>query len=114
MHELSIAMSIVEGATEQAERHCATRVNRIHLKIGPLSGVLPEALVSAFSLAREGSAVESAELVVEEMPITVYCSKCQGPRGVVSMQKMACVECGRLSADILTGRELQMVALELQ
>jgi hydrogenase nickel incorporation protein HypA/HybF len=114
MHELSIAMSIVEGASEQAERHCATRVNTIHLKIGPLAGVVPEALVSAFALAREGSAIESAELVVEETPITVYCSSCQGPRKVKSTQELACVECGQLSADILTGRELQIVALELQ
>jgi hydrogenase nickel incorporation protein HypA/HybF len=114
MHELSIAMSIVEGASEEADRHRATRVTAIHLKIGPLSGVVPDALASAFSLAREGSAVESAGLVFEECPITVFCAPCGKPRGVVSMQQMACVECGQLSGEILTGRELQIVALELQ
>jgi hydrogenase nickel incorporation protein HypA/HybF len=55
MHELSIALSIIDAACEEAERHAGARVVAVHLKLGPLSGVVKEALVSAYELAREGS-----------------------------------------------------------
>ena len=54
MHELSIALSIVDMAAEEAERQ-GGRVVAVHLKLGPLSGVVKAALLSAYELAREGS-----------------------------------------------------------
>ena len=55
MHELSIALSIVEMAAQEAQRQCASEVLAVHLRIGALSGVVPEALESAYELARENS-----------------------------------------------------------
>ncbi len=52
MHELSIAMSIVEMAEEEAERH-GGRVAAVHLKLGKLSGVVKEALLSSYEMACE-------------------------------------------------------------
>jgi len=48
MHELSIAMSILDLAQEEADRNGGATVAAIHLKIGPLSGVVPQALESAY------------------------------------------------------------------
>src|SRR6202050_5864873 len=53
MHELSIAMSIVELAEEEAERR-SVQVNAVHLKLGALSGVAKEALLSCYELAFVG------------------------------------------------------------
>jgi hydrogenase nickel incorporation protein HypA/HybF len=54
MHELSIALSILDVATEEAARRSG-RVLAVHLKLGPLAGVVKEALLSAYDLAREGT-----------------------------------------------------------
>ena len=77
MHELSIALSITDMAEEEAERHGGgARVAAVHLRLGPLSGVVKEALLSAYELAREGSAVEHSRLVIEEVPIRIFCATC--------------------------------------
>ena len=78
MHELSIAMSILDMAGEEAENRGGGRVLGIHLKLGPLSGVVKEALLSAFGLAQESDPLAEAQLIIEEVPLVVYCPNCQG------------------------------------
>ena len=68
MHELSIAMSIVDLATEEAQRQGAVRVEAVHLKLGALSGVVKEALLFSWDLACRETPVEGAKLSVEEAP----------------------------------------------
>lgn len=113
MHELSIAMSILDFAAEESERR-GVRVVGIHLKLGPLSGVVKEALQSAFGLAREETSVPQTELIIEESPLVVYCPECRGNRNAVSMQELACCQCGTPTGQIISGRELEVVALEIQ
>ncbi len=66
MHELSIAMSILDMAEEEAEKYGGVAVQAIHIKIGALSGVVPQALMAAYELAREQTPLENCRLVVEE------------------------------------------------
>lgn len=113
MHELSIALSIIDVATEEAGRRGAGGVAAVHLRLGALSGVVKEALQSAFGLAREGSPLSEAELVIEELPVVVFCPACQADREVVSPHEMCCRECGTFTAHIVSGRELEVTALEL-
>jgi hydrogenase nickel incorporation protein HypA/HybF len=114
VHELSIALSILDLAAEEAERLDGGRVAAIHLRLGPLSGVVMEALVSAYELAREGSGLESADLVIEEMPLVAYCAACAGPRTLASVQELCCPDCGEPTPQIVSGRELEVVALEVE
>jgi hydrogenase nickel incorporation protein HypA/HybF len=113
MHELSIALSILEVAGEEAERR-GVRVLGIHLRLGPLSGVVKEALLSAYEIARAGDALEEAELVIEEVPVRAHCPTCQATRAVVSVQQLCCAECGTPTPQVVSGRELDIVALEVQ
>ena len=55
MHELSIAMSLLDMIEEQVDIRGGVRVFAVHLKLGPLSGVVKEALQSAYELACEGT-----------------------------------------------------------
>jgi hydrogenase nickel incorporation protein HypA/HybF len=68
MHELSIAMSILDIAHEEVERRGNPRVEAIHLRIGTLSGVVKEALLSAYELAAEQTPFAQSRLVFEEVP----------------------------------------------
>jgi hydrogenase nickel incorporation protein HypA/HybF len=114
MHELSIALSILDLAAEQAERHGGGFVAAIHLRLGPLSGVVAEALRSAYELARESSCLSAAELVIEEVPLVAYCRSCASERTLPSAQLLACPACGTPTPDIVRGRELEVVALEIE
>ena len=113
MHELSVAMSIIEVAEEEAERRRA-RVDAVHLRLGPLAGVVKEALLSCYEIARENTALAGSQLVIEEMPIVIYCSRCQAKRTLQSMQEFLCPDCRTPAAEVLQGRELEVFALELQ
>jgi hydrogenase nickel incorporation protein HypA/HybF len=113
VHELSIALSILEVAEEEVARCGGGQVEAIHLKVGPLAGVVADALVSAYELAREATPFSQARLVIEEVPIAVFCSKCQAERAVRSVQDFSCIECNTPASEIVHGRELQMAALEL-
>lgn len=112
MHELSIAMNILEIAESEAARH-AGRPVAVHVKLGALAGVVREALLSAWDLARTHTPLSAAELIVEETPIVGDCPSCRNERGVVSMQCLQCVDCGAAIGRLTGGRELEVIALEL-
>jgi hydrogenase nickel incorporation protein HypA/HybF len=111
MHELSIALNILDLAAEEAERRNA-RVAAVHLQLGPLSGVVKEALLSAYELARDGP-LKDSRLVVEEMPIIVRCPRCRADRPAKSLWQICCSVCGTPTPEVIGGRELQIVALEV-
>ncbi len=67
MHELSIAMGILEAAEEEAENQGGGRVTAIYVKIGKLSGIAPDALLSAYELAREDTNLSDCHLVIEKV-----------------------------------------------
>jgi hydrogenase nickel incorporation protein HypA/HybF len=114
MHELSIALSILDLAETEAARRGGVRITAIHLKLGPLAGVVKEALLSAYDLAREGASCKDAVLCIEEVPIVVYCPSCAAERTPLSLQQLCCGACGTPTPRIVSGRELDVVALEIE
>lgn len=68
MHELSIALSIVEGAREEAARHSGARVHAVHLRVGALSGVSRDALLFAYDLACEDTELAGSRLQIDDTP----------------------------------------------
>ncbi len=114
MHELSIAMSILELAEEESERRGGAQVSAVHLKLGVLSGVVKEALLGSFEMACEDTSLKAARLVIEEVPVLVFCRTCQAQRPISSVQLFCCAECGTPSSEIVQGKELEVVALEIE
>lgn len=113
MHELSIAMSILDVVEEEIERRGDVRVEAIHLKLGPLSGVVKDALLSAFELAAEQTDFARCSLIIEDIPISIHCPQCNAERPAQSIQSICCMDCGTPANEIVHGRELQVSALEL-
>jgi hydrogenase nickel incorporation protein HypA/HybF len=66
MHELSIALSMIDMANEELLRHEGQRVTALHLKLGALSGVVKESLNFSWEIACQGTALEGSQLVIEE------------------------------------------------
>lgn len=113
MHELSIALSIVDMAQEEAERR-NVQVEAVHLELGALSGVVKEALLFSYGIACDGTLLEGSRLVVKEIPIEVFCPGCGAAKALPSMQWFHCPDCGAATSEILHGKELAITALELR
>jgi hydrogenase nickel incorporation protein HypA/HybF len=112
MHELSIAMSIVEVAQEEAQQR-GVHVSAVHLKLGAMSGVVKEALLSSYEIACFGTPLEGSQLIVEDVPVVVFCPTCNAQRPLSSVQYFCCAECDTPTGNIVQGKELEVVALEV-
>jgi hydrogenase nickel incorporation protein HypA/HybF len=84
----------------------------VYVRIGPLAGVVSDALRFSFGLAAEGTAVEGARLEIEEVPITIRCAPCGGDRTVTDPLRIRCPICGE-PAMVVGGRELELAAMEV-
>jgi hydrogenase nickel incorporation protein HypA/HybF len=113
VHELSIALSIVDSACEELARREGERVCAVHLKLGPLSGVVREALLFSYDLACADTPLEGTQLVIQDVPIRIYCETCRAERETVSIQLLNCAQCGAPAGRVLQGDELELAALEL-
>jgi hydrogenase nickel incorporation protein HypA/HybF len=114
MHELSIALGIIDGAAEEAGRHGARSVQTVHMRLGALAGVVKAALESAFELAREGTLLAGARLDIEDVPAVVRCPACQRDHVLASLQCFTCPACGSPAAEVISGRDLEITALEIE
>jgi hydrogenase nickel incorporation protein HypA/HybF len=113
MHELGIAESALNVALTQATAAGATRVLGIVIRVGALSGVDPEALRFAFTAILPGTLAEGAELQIDSVPAMAYCPDCQQDFVPDTNHFFECPTCGRLSATVKQGRELDLVRLEI-
>lgn len=114
MHELSVAVSLIDSATEKAIEMGSDRILRLFVRIGPLSGVVPEALAFAFEVASESTRAAGAVLEIEDVPVVVYCASCDREREAEHAYAFCCPTCGTPTSDIRTGRELELRALEIE
>lgn len=113
MHELSVALSIVDLAREEGER-IGGRVCAVHVRLGALSGVVRDALTFSYDIACQDTTLEGSRLVIDEVPVIVFCPTCRAERVLASPQSLWCVECGTPTPEIRDGRGLELVALEVE
>jgi hydrogenase nickel incorporation protein HypA/HybF len=107
-------MSMVEMAAGEAASRGGVQVHAIHLKLGPLSGVVKEALLFSYDVACEGTPLAGSRLVIEEVPVVVYCPACESETTLASIQRFCCASCDAPTSEVVRGKELEVVALEIQ
>ena len=115
MHELALMEALRERALEQAERHGGGTIRAITLRVGSLAGVELEALELAFAVVmeREGpEGVAPVQLRIESVAAKCYCYRC-ACAFLAADGCCECPDCGQISRDLLQGRELDLVSLEL-
>ena len=114
MHELSIALSLVEAAEQAASRADAESVSYLRVEVGAMSGVVPAALSFCYDVAVQGTVLEGSELRIEETPIVVYCDACETERTLPQLHGFRCPVCGAPAAKILRGKELAILDMEIE
>ena len=112
MHEMSIAMNIVDLAVETAKNNDAKKINSIILELGKLSGVVRDALEFCFASACKGTIAEGAELEIIELKGMAHCSDCK--LDFETDQIVAtCPECNEYIFSVQGGRELKIKSLNV-
>ena len=64
----------LDQVLREARRAGAVRVHQIRLRVGVLSGVVPEALQFAFEALTAGTPAEGAILAIDDVPARFWCA----------------------------------------
>jgi hydrogenase nickel incorporation protein HypA/HybF len=112
MHEVGIMEQTLAIALSHAQEQGATRIHRLCLRVGALSGVEPDALKFAFDVVTQGTIAADATLTIEAIPAICYCDHCQlefqPPDWIYE-----CPHCHQLTWDVRQGKELELASLEV-
>ena len=113
MHEMGIAMQIVEIATASLPANLGeARVTAVNLKIGKLAAVVPESLRFCFDVVVKDTLLAGAQLVIEEVPVVARCKDCNA-QWTIDAPVFICKTCQSGSLEILSGRELDIESIEV-
>jgi hydrogenase nickel incorporation protein HypA/HybF len=113
MHELSIVASLFEILEEKAKEQKAKKIISIKLKVGALSGVVPEFLETAFDIYKKETIASEATLTIEEVSLKIQCQKCQAEI-VKDDFVFICDTCGSTELKTLSGTELLLEKMEME
>lgn len=114
MHELSIALSIVDGVLDELRCRGVSQASAVHLRLGPLSGVDRDALLFSYGVACQDTALATSQLIIEDVDVVVLCPNCGQERPTKSFPILICAECGTLADRVVHGDELEITGLELE
>lgn len=113
MHELSIAMRVIDLVDGHLRAAGGGRVATIRLRVGRLAGVVPDALRMALTMAAQGTLLEAAAVEIAEVPVRIWCPMCRREVDLPGLVRLACPECGTRSGDVRAGDELELEAIVL-
>ena len=112
MHEVGLMMTALDMAAAETRRAGATRIHRLRLRVGALSGVVPEALELAFAAASPGTPAEGAAFEYESVPVICECEHC-GKEFQPEDYVFCCPDCDAISTHVRQGTELELASLEV-
>lgn len=112
MHEYSLMNSLLNQVTELCEQNQGDHVTEIVVESGPLSGVEPLLLQTAFSQLASGSLAENAKLIIHEVPLKASCLNCQHSFEV-SRFDFHCPECHSGKTQVTQGDQFQLTRISV-
>ena len=110
MHELSIAVSIVDIAIEQATSSNAQKINEVELEIGSLAGIELESLSFCFESVCKETIADGAKLTIVEIKALGECDNCHH-RFPVESYFAVCPECDGTKVETVQGKELKIKSI---
>jgi hydrogenase nickel incorporation protein HypA/HybF len=113
MHEVSIAQSMLEIAVDNCTKQGYKGIESIKVKVGKASGVVAYALQFAFEALKAETIAEKAVLMITEIPVGGFCESCKRNFTVEESYVISCPLCGKTSFRLETGRELNVVEMEV-
>jgi hydrogenase nickel incorporation protein HypA/HybF len=112
MHEFALMQSTLDLALKEAATAGAHEIHELRMRVGRLSGVVPEALSYAFEALRPDTLAAKACLEIESVPAVMWCDACQ--QEFESPELLCeCPSCGTISRELRRGRELELISMEI-
>jgi hydrogenase nickel incorporation protein HypA/HybF len=112
MHEFSIMEAALETAAEKTRAAGATQIHRLKLRVGALSGVVPEALRFAFDGLKDRTMAAKAELEIELVSAVGWCPDCAVEFAAADLH-YECPRCHQSSGQLRRGKEMELASLEI-
>ena len=113
MHEQSIVESILALAIENAEKANASKILKINLVVGELSGVLEDPASFYFGFLSKDTIASQASLVFKHVPAEFRCRTCD-KIFLPEKPDLRCPSCSGQQLEIVSGRELYIDSLEVE
>jgi hydrogenase nickel incorporation protein HypA/HybF len=110
---MSIVEALLDAIHAQCKAHPGMRPIAVQLRVGALRAVVPDWLQFCFETATRNTDLEGTRLDVQTVPATARCPHCRQVFAVPD-HGVQCPRCGAPHATLLTGRELELTALELE
>ncbi len=114
MHEASIALSILDIVQSKCQEEGCSSVDSVRVRIGKAAGIMPDSLIFAFDAAKDNKVARNASLTIETVPVGGTCRDCKTEFTVEDVQYVfSCPHCGSKSFEITSGREMEIVDMEI-
>jgi len=113
MHELSLAMSMIELAEKEMKLSGSSSIISVNMLIGKLSGVEPESLEFMIGLAKKNTVLDQSVINFELVDGRGRCRSCYHDF-LIETSLPVCPECHGIAVDITAGNELRIVSMEVQ
>jgi hydrogenase nickel incorporation protein HypA/HybF len=115
MHEVSIALGMIDELEKIARENRATKILRVNLKIGRLSGIVTDSLMFAFeAMKHEHPLLSSAKIVIAEIPLVYKCNECNQTFDTENIYFPACPRCVSYNLNIISGEEQHIENVEVE
>jgi hydrogenase nickel incorporation protein HypA/HybF len=112
MHELGIAQNILEIVQQSVPKSQAKSVRDIRVRVGQLSGIVPDSLDFCFSAIINDTDMRQAKLSIEHIPTLSQCKKCEH-RFEIEDWIFSCPVCQSVNIELISGKELEIVDIQL-
>jgi hydrogenase nickel incorporation protein HypA/HybF len=112
VHELAICQSLLCEVERAAAPYGGRKVIEIVVAFGSLSGIEPQLLERAFTVARCGTIADRATLKIESIPVVVRCKACE-TETTVAANALLCGKCGTWQVELKSGDEMLLKRVEL-
>jgi hydrogenase nickel incorporation protein HypA/HybF len=113
MHEASIAISLIKTVSDLCQQEGYNSIESVRIKVGKAAGILPDALLFAFDMAKAGTLASQAELIIEYIPLGGFCRECGSEFESEERYIFSCPDCKSNTIKITRGDELQIVDMEV-
>ena len=113
MHEYSVVQALLEQSENIAKENDATKITKLVVKIGVMSGAEPHLLEIAFNTFKEKTICDGAEFVMNIQPLTIECKECNE---VSELEKIhyCCQKCGSTNVSVIDGEDMLLMSLEME
>ena len=106
MHELGIAMNVLEQVDSAAAEYKAEKVMKVTMEIGEVSSIVPDLFTDAFNWAKKKTEyLKDAELEMIIIEGRTYCQNC-GETYKTTEYGKKCPHCGSYETYLLTGDQV--------